>query len=77
MEASTWVHLLLAVSGSGASPPSAWQDGAQEGRRSWWQAAGQEQTQLWHGHPLAFGHVSHVDGARLVSHGQETASCTG
>lgn len=46
--------LLLAVSGSGASPCSARQTGGQEGRRSRWHTAGQEETQLRHGHPLAF-----------------------
>lgn len=48
-----------------------------EGRRSGQHAAEQEETQLWHSHPLAFGQVSHFDGAHLVSHGQDTASRTG
>lgn len=31
--------------------------------------AGQEKPQPEHSHPLAFGHVSHFDGAHLVSQG--------
>lgn len=39
--------------------------------------AGQEKPQPQHSHPLAFAHVSHFDGAHLVSHGRETGSRAG
>lgn len=39
--------------------------------------AGQEKPQPQHSHPLAFAHVSHFDGAHLVSHGRETGSPAG
>lgn len=39
--------------------------------------AGQEKPQPQHSHALAFGHVSHFDGAHLVSHGRGTGGRAG
>lgn len=69
----------LWVRSSPSLSPAGWGMGGEEEVVLFWEnkTAGQEKPQPQHSHPLAFGHVSHFDGAHLVSHGRETGSCAG